>query len=390
MQKIFYLLLCLFLSKTITSQEVDYYIPISITIIDNPDLLASQKQIFQLSFEEEIPETFFTDDVVTFDLNIYNQSSHPRPRLKIEYAPCHECNERRGGSLRPIIIEPCDDVVILSAGDDECDAFHSLLFRGETLNLEQLGFNDLLLNLSYFDKIESQFITVAQKIKLFQVLPIAPDLKTTQKYASLTSTSFSNNVKLSATTLVKNTSKVSTNEKSTVNYYLSKDSIFDPSDLLLTKRQIPEMKGDQEIIVTIGQQIFIPPYYNDMSYDFCYLIAFVDPENLILEKNETNNINSFRLCPENTDYNRNQILVYPNEIESYVYMESKSMDINELITLEIYNTKGILIHNATLLPFSSDKEKNIYRAKNPDLSRGLYYYRFRIGQNIVHKTLVKK
>ncbi|WP_299899233.1 T9SS type A sorting domain-containing protein [uncultured Aquimarina sp.] len=389
MQKIFYLLLCLLFSKTIISQEIDYYIPIAITISDNPDLLDSQKQIFQLSFEEEIPETFFTDDIVTFDLNIYNLSSYPRPRLKIEYAPCYECDQRRGGSLRPIIIEPCDEVVILS-GDDECDSYHHHLFRGETLNLKQLGFNDLQLNLSYFDQRKSQFITVAQKIELFQVLPIPPDLKATQKYAHITSGASSNNIKLSATTLIKNTSKVSTNETSIINYYASKDAVFDPSDILLTKRQIPEMKGNQEITVSIGQQIFIPPYYDDIPNNFCYLIAFIDPENLILEKDETNNIDSFHLCSESDDYHGNQILVYPNPIESYVYVESKSTDINEVITLEVYNTKGILIYNSTLLPFHSEKEKNIYRSENPNLSRGLYHYRFQIGKNVIHKTLVKK
>ncbi|MBW1297684.1 CARDB domain-containing protein [Aquimarina litoralis] len=390
MQKIVYLILFLFSSKTLISQEADHYIQVLITIQDNPDPTDNRKQVFELSFKQEVPKTFFTDDVVVFDLNVSNQSSLPRPRLKLEYAPCHRCGYNRGGSLRPIIIEPCDEVIFFNR-DDKCDKLFTHVFIEELLNLEQLGFNNLLVNLSYYDKRESNFVTVKETIHEFDVLPIAPDLKTIQKVASITQGGYVNNIKLSAQTLIQNISNSSTNEESFVHYYLSYDEMLDASDLLVTKRQIPSIKGNDEFNLTIGQQTIYPPL-NNINYDeFCYLIAYVDPENRILEKNETNNINAFNLCQTiaEFDQNKNQLVAYPNTIKQFLYVQYSGTNTNESVILNIYNTKGILIHIISALPYRKEEQQNIYRIKNPNLEAGLYYYHFQIDSQMINKIMVK-
>jgi hypothetical protein len=86
----------------------------------------------------------------------------------------------------------------------------------------------------------------------------------------------------------------------------------------------------------------------------------------------------------------NSIDVYPNPIQSDLYIESSTKDVSSKAQIAIYTTTGVQLYTSSLKQGTSKQDTVLYHFQNPNLSPGLYYYMVTIGDKIYTKSLLKK
>lgn len=86
----------------------------------------------------------------------------------------------------------------------------------------------------------------------------------------------------------------------------------------------------------------------------------------------------------------NIIDVYPNPVQSDIYIQNSTKDVNSKAQITIYTTAGVQLYTSPLKLGTQKKDGMLYHFKNPDLSPGLYYYVINIGDKTYTKSLLKK
>ncbi len=86
----------------------------------------------------------------------------------------------------------------------------------------------------------------------------------------------------------------------------------------------------------------------------------------------------------------NDIEVYPNPIQSDLYIKSTISDKDANAQIRIYTTTGVQLYTSNLQLGETKSNYTLYHFRNPDLSPGLYYYTIQIGNKTYTKPLLKK
>jgi hypothetical protein len=86
----------------------------------------------------------------------------------------------------------------------------------------------------------------------------------------------------------------------------------------------------------------------------------------------------------------NDINVFPNPLQSDIYIINPTKDVSSKAQITIYTTTGVQLYTSPLTLGSQKQDGMQYQFQNPELSPGLYYYVINIGDKTYTKSLLKK
>ncbi|MFT5892009.1 MAG: hypothetical protein ACI9Y7_002116 [Dokdonia sp.] len=86
----------------------------------------------------------------------------------------------------------------------------------------------------------------------------------------------------------------------------------------------------------------------------------------------------------------NTIDVYPNPVQSDMYIQNSTKDVDSKAQITIYTTTGVQLYTSPLKLGTQKQDGMLYHFQNPDVSPGHYYYVINIGANTYTKSLLKK
>lgn len=180
-----------------------------------------------------------------------------------------------------------------------------------------------------------------------------------------------------------------------INYYLSIDTFILPDDIFFGYDDVRALGGGSS---TFGQKICIIPSGTPAGY--YYVGAIVDPDNLVVEKDENNNTAyntnplavgqsgivdlDFDLMPDEFKLYQN----YPNPfnpVTNISYQISKSVQ----VTLKVYNPIGQRV--ATLVNGQQVAGYYLVSWQADDVPNGVYFYKLQAGEftEIKKMTFIK-
>jgi len=172
-------------------------------------------------------------------------------------------------------------------------------------------------------------------------------------------------------------------ESGSVAFYLSDNEIIDLGDQLLETKNFVEFTGLGN--QTINSVIKIPESTVPGNK---YIILILDPDNIIEESDEANNILSAIIKIEDrsgTDnWKINNILVYPNPSSGLFYIRNIESN-SEKIQIQVLNISGSLVYNKTIYPGNTVFTEEINISGE---SKGVYFIHIQIGRLEYSKRIV--
>jgi hypothetical protein len=155
---------------------------------------------------------------------------------------------------------------------------------------------------------------------------------------------------------------------------------------------------------------FASPYPYTLQNKSLYLEGLLGYQTLqvtLFHKSEENNIyntvdlvsNTFRVIlsneiPVNAAKTEGRIKLYPNPLDTHLYIEPKKSNKNQnttnnIATVEVYTMQGILLKKS-LIKSTYTERTLLYDFINPSLKRGTYIYKITIDGETYVKMLQKK
>ncbi|WP_074407249.1 T9SS type A sorting domain-containing protein [Aquimarina megaterium] len=374
-KKVLFFLILLF-TLTIQGQGqsgpgFDYLIEVNIDIVD--------ADTYTLYVSNPISDELYRDEYVGFKFIICNENNITPPYFKVQYDFFNQ-NSRASvvhidGAQDPIITIPPPPTRTPSTAN--CYEFipdhHYLQFN--------LISNDYALEMTseYFwsNLPDPKYYPITSSIyKEIIVKDPAPDLEVFPVNAELI---IGDGIlgQIQSTCVVSNVGK-KISPQTVINHYISTDTIIDKQDIFLSSREISSLEPAQSQEVRIGYRHLQNNMKPEVEY---YLLYSVDPGNMILELNESNNVSYLPLS--GNKLLQKSIQLYPNPARNEISIS----EIPEKI--QIYDMYGLLIGEKKY----SDRDSNMKTVYTHDISKlnsGMYYFHIYKGKQRIIKTFVKE
>ncbi|MEP0266366.1 T9SS type A sorting domain-containing protein [Dokdonia sp.] len=156
-----------------------------------------------------------------------------------------------------------------------------------------------------------------------------------------------------------------------------------------------EEEDDEDFPVETNEQRFV---FNEIGNKYLYFNLFLNNSptgRVLVSKLRGNFMVRNNTFPNSTAQSTHtpqvsDIDVFPNPLQSDLYIKNLTKDLNSKAKITIYNTTGVQLYTSPLT-FGTQKQDGMqYQFQNPDLSPGLYYYVIHIGDKTYTKSLLKK
>ncbi len=376
LKKIFFLLILL-ATSTIEAQDpssvhFDYLIEIEIHILD--------EHSYTMQAHKPIPDEFYRNEIVGFKFRIYNKKGMYPPHFEVKYVLTTQFSKAWempiNGAQGPIIIvppPPSRDSSFVNYYEFISDK-HYLLFNSNSDSFSL----DMTSAYYWNDSLDPPHHPINDSIyKEITIKNPLPDLKVISSSAAITVDN-GNAVGLQSACVIANVGR-EISRQTTVNHYISTDTIIDKQDIFLSNRDVISLEPQESQDISIAYRHIQAILKPDTKY---YLLYEIDPTNTITELNELNNI-SYTLLSENGHW-QESIQLFPNPAQNKI-------SISEVTTekLLIYDMYGFLVGTKQFTYHDSDM-KRAHTYDISQLSSGIYYCHIhKNGQKTV-KTFIKE